>query len=67
MSADPITTTDAVREKGFRALASLAVGVLLLVLGDYFFGLGVLLMIAIVGSFVMLGVLIYLSAPTHRV
>jgi len=67
MSADPVTTPDPDREQGFRALAFLAVVVLLLVLGTYFFGLGALLMIAIVGSFVVLGVLIYLSAPIHRV
>ncbi len=67
MSAEPTTTPDPDRETGFRALAFLAVVVLLLVLGTYFFGLGALLMVSVVGSFIMLGVLIYLSAPTQKV
>jgi predicted RND superfamily exporter protein len=67
MSADPVTTPDPDREMGFRTLAFLANIVLLLVLATYFFGPAALLIAALFGTFVMLGVVIYLSAPTHRV
>jgi len=66
MSAETDIQPDPDHETGLRALAFLTVIVLLLVLATYFFGLGVLLAVAIVGSFVMIGVMIYLSSPTHK-
>lgn len=67
MSADPITTPDPDQQTALRALGFLANIVLLLVLATYFFGPAALVIAALFGTFVMLGVVIYLSAPTHRV
>ncbi len=66
MTGQTETQTDPDQEMGLRALAFLAVVVLLLVFATYFFGLGALLAVAIVGSFVMLGIIIYLSSPTQK-
>ncbi len=66
MADQPETQADPDHELGLRALAFLAVVVLLLVFATYFFGFGALLAIAIVGSFVMLGIIIYLSSPTQK-
>ncbi len=67
MSADPTDTPDQDRDTALRALAFLANIVLLLVLATYFFGATALVIAALFGTFVMLGVVIYLSAPTHKV
>ena len=62
MSADPQTSPDL----AVRAIAFLLTFVVVLVLATYFFGAGALLVAAMVGTFAMLGVLIYLSAPNKR-
>ncbi|MCE8000784.1 MAG: hypothetical protein HEP70_18170 [Rhodobiaceae bacterium] len=67
MSADPTNTPDPDQQTALRALGFLANFVLLLVLATYFFGPAALVIAALFGTFVMLGVVIYLSAPTHRV
>ncbi len=67
MSAEPTNTPDPDQETALRALALLANIVMLLVLAVYFFGATALVIAALFGTFVMLGVVIYLSAPIHRV
>ena len=67
MSVDFTNTLDPDQKTALRALGFLANIVLLLVLATYFFGPVALVIAALFGTFVMLGVVIYLSAPTHRV
>ena len=67
MSADLENTPDPDQQTALRALGFLANIVMLLVLATYFFGPAALVISALFGTFVMLGVVIYLSAPTHRV
>lgn len=67
MSAEPTTIPDPDQDTALRALAFLANIVMLLVLATYFFGATALVIAALFGAFVMLGVVIYLSAPIHRV
>ncbi|PCJ68779.1 MAG: hypothetical protein COA62_13165 [Rhodobiaceae bacterium] len=62
MSADPQTSPD----QAVRAIAFLLTLLLVLVLATYLFGAGALLVAALVGTFAMLGVLIYLSSPNQR-
>lgn len=49
-----------------RAIALAINFILAIVLATYFFGLNFLLGLAVVGAFVMLGVLIYLASPSRR-
>tara|TARA_R110000824_G_scaffold369621_1_gene559107 strand:+ start:419 stop:622 length:204 start_codon:yes stop_codon:yes gene_type:complete len=67
MSVDFTNTPDPDQKTALRTLGFLANIVLLLVLATYFFGPAALVIAALFGTFVMLGVVIYLSAPTHRV
>ena len=67
MSVDFTNTPDPDQKTALRTLGFLANIVLLLVLAAYFFGPAALVIAALFGTFVMLGVVIYLSAPTHRV
>ncbi len=67
MSAEPINTPDPDQDTALRALALLANIVMLLVLATYFFGATALVIAALFGAFIMLGVVVYLSAPVHRV
>lgn len=69
MSAAPQTTQeeDTSARDAVRAIIFLLALVLALGVVTYFVGFGVLLAVAIVGSFVMLGILIYLSSPNQTV
>ncbi len=62
MSADPQTSPD----QAVRAIAFLLTLLLVVILATYFFGPGALLVAALVGTFAMLGILIYLSSPNQR-
>ncbi len=66
MSADYTNTPDPDQDTALKTLAFLANVVMLLVLATYFFGVTALVIAALFGAFVMLGVVIYLSAPIHR-
>lgn len=58
---------DTSRQDGIRAILFLLALVVVLVLATYFLGVGFLLGVSIVGSFLMLGVLIYLSSPRQKI
>jgi len=62
MSTDPQTSPD----QAVRAIAFLLTLLLVVVLATYLFGAGALLVAALVGTFAMLGILIYLSSPNQR-
>ena len=62
MSADPQTSPD----QAVRAIAFLLTLLLVVILATFLFGPGALLVAALVGTFAMLGVLIYLSSPNQR-
>lgn len=69
MSATPQMTQeeDTSARDAVRAIIFLLALVVVLGLVTYFVGFGVLLAVSIVGSFIMLGILIYLSSPNQSV
>jgi hypothetical protein len=62
MSADPQTTPD----QAVRAIIFLLTLIVVLALATAFLGAGALLVAAIIGTFIMLGILIRLSSPNQR-
>ena len=69
MSAENQSTVemDTSRQDSIRAILFLLALVVVLVLATYFLGVGFLLGVSIVGSFIMLGILIYLSSPRQKI
>jgi|GEM_PF-1962957 len=69
MSTAPQVTQeeDTSARDAVRAIIFLLALVLVLGVVTYFIGFGALLAISIVGSFIMLGILIYLSSPNQSV
>jgi hypothetical protein len=61
------TVTDTSKRDGVTAILFLLALIVVLTLATYFFGVGFLLGISIVASFIMLGVLMFLSSPRQKV